>query len=115
MGTMLDRTHRELTDDDIGRIAGTYHAWRGELDFGEYADVPGFCAAAKTMCIATHTFALSPGRYVVSSGVFEGADATSRIAELADLLSTQLISSELLANQINTRIQTLRRNIDELS
>ncbi len=40
---MVDRVHRELTDDDIASIAGTYHAWRGDKDAGEYADVPGFC------------------------------------------------------------------------
>ena len=43
LGTMVDRVHRELTDDDIAKIAGTYHAWRGDKDAGEYADVPGFC------------------------------------------------------------------------
>ncbi len=31
LGTMIDRVHRELTDEDIARIAGTYHAWRGAL------------------------------------------------------------------------------------
>ena len=46
MGTLIDRVHRELTDDDIAKIAGTYHAWRGDKDAGEYADVPGFCKAA---------------------------------------------------------------------
>ena len=45
LGTMVDRVHRELTDDDIAKIAGTYHAWRGDKDAGEYADVPGFCKA----------------------------------------------------------------------
>jgi len=30
LGSMVDRTHRELTDEDIARIASTYHAWRGE-------------------------------------------------------------------------------------
>lgn len=29
LGRMTDRTHRELTDEDIQRIARTYHAWRG--------------------------------------------------------------------------------------
>lgn len=42
-GQMVDRTHRELTDEDIARIADTYHAWRGEEKAGEYADIPGFC------------------------------------------------------------------------
>ena len=39
LGRMVDRTHRELTDEDIARIADTYHAWRGEKEAGEYADV----------------------------------------------------------------------------
>ena len=46
LGRMLDRTHRELADDDIARIADTYHAWRGEGEAGEYADEPGFCKSA---------------------------------------------------------------------
>ncbi len=46
-GTMIDRVHRELMDDDIARIASTYHAWRGEKQAGKYADVPGFAKAAK--------------------------------------------------------------------
>src|ERR687891_2746521 len=43
LGAMVDRTHRELTDANVARIAGTYHAWRGDKDAGDYADVPGFC------------------------------------------------------------------------
>ena len=48
LGVMVDRTHRELTDDDLACVAGTYHAWRGEPGTGEYVDVPGFCASATT-------------------------------------------------------------------
>ncbi len=48
MGTMIDRVHRELTDEDIAKIAGAYHAWRGDKSTKEkYKDVPGFCAAVK--------------------------------------------------------------------
>ena len=46
LGRMVDRTHRELTDEDIAHITDTYHAWRGEEGAGDYADVPGFCKAA---------------------------------------------------------------------
>ena len=46
LGRMVDRTHRELTSNDIEHIAKTYHAWRGEIDAGEYKDVPGFCKSA---------------------------------------------------------------------
>ena len=43
---MVDRTHRELADEDSARIAGTYHAWRGEEGAGAYADMPGFRKSA---------------------------------------------------------------------
>src|SRR5579862_6011096 len=39
MGVLIDRVHRELTDEEIARIAATYHAWRGEKGAGEYKDV----------------------------------------------------------------------------
>jgi type I restriction enzyme M protein len=56
--------HRELTDDDLAKIAGTYHAWRGDKGASKYADVPGFCRAAKVEDIRKHGHVLTPGRYV---------------------------------------------------
>src|SRR3989449_6564106 len=60
----VDRTHRELTGEDIARIAGTYHAWRGEKEAGEYADVLGFCKSAPLEELRKHGHVLTPGRYV---------------------------------------------------
>lgn len=64
LGTLIDRVHRDLTSEDISRIASTYHAWRGEKDAGKYADIPGFCKSAKTEEISAHGYVLTPGRYV---------------------------------------------------
>ena len=64
MGSMVDRTHRELTGADIARVADTYHAWRGEEGAGEYEDVPGFCRSTSLDEIRTHNQVLTPGRYV---------------------------------------------------
>ncbi len=64
LGTMADRTHRELADADIAKIAGTYHAWRGDKGAGEYLDVPGFCKSATLEDIRKHGHVLTPGRYV---------------------------------------------------
>jgi type I restriction enzyme M protein len=64
LGTMVDRTHRELTDEDIAKVAGTYHAWRGDKGAGEYEDVPGFCKSSALEEIRKHGHVLTPGRYV---------------------------------------------------
>lgn len=64
MGELVDRTRRELTDAEIQKIADTYHAWRGEKNAGEYADVAGFCKSATLEEIRKHDHVLTPGRYV---------------------------------------------------
>jgi len=71
MGTLVDRIHRELSDDDIARIAGTYHAWRGDKGAGDYADVPGSCKSATLIEITKHSHVLTPGRYVGAAAAEE--------------------------------------------
>ncbi len=64
LGTLVDRVHRELTEDDIKKIVSTYRAWRGDKAAGQYEDIAGFCKSAKTEEIAGHGYVLTPGRYV---------------------------------------------------
>jgi type I restriction enzyme M protein len=67
LGVMVDRRHRELTSEDIKKIADTYHAWRGEPINGqkvEYKDIAGFCKAVKLDEITKQGHILTPGRYV---------------------------------------------------
>ena len=64
MGHLVDRTHRELSSEDISRIATTYHAWRDQDADTEYADIPGFCKSASVDEVRKHGHVLTPGRYV---------------------------------------------------
>ena len=66
MGQMVDRTHRELTEGELDKIARTYHAWRGEQGPGEYADVAGFCRSVSLDVVRAHDHVLTPARYVGS-------------------------------------------------
>ena len=68
MGTMLDRTERVLTDEDVAKVAGVYHAWRGtasaRIKGRNYENEPGFCYSATLGDIREQDHVLTPGRYV---------------------------------------------------
>ena len=64
LSRMTDRTHRDLSSEDIARIADAYHAWRGGDGIGDYTDVPGFCKSATLEEVRKHGHVLTPGRYV---------------------------------------------------
>ena len=66
LGQLVDRTHRELSDADIARIADSYHAWRGNDHVDDYADVAGFCKGTTLEEVRRHGHILTPGRYVGS-------------------------------------------------
>ncbi len=91
LGYLEDRTHRLLADEDIARIAGTYHAWRGDdgqaLDTGTYADTLGFCKSARLHEIAANGYVLTPGRYV---GAKDLEDDSEPFADKMQRLTAQL-------------------------
>ncbi|MDB9446550.1 class I SAM-dependent DNA methyltransferase [Anabaena sp. CS-542/02] len=63
LGVLIDRVHRDLTEQEIQRIAQTYHNWRW-IGKEEYVDIPGFCKSASFEEIKEHGYVLTPGRYV---------------------------------------------------
>jgi type I restriction enzyme M protein len=108
MGTLTDRVHRELTDEDIAQIAGTYHAWRGDRGAGEYADVPGFCKAAKLDEIQKHGYVLTPGRYVGAEAVEDdGEPFEEKMARLAATLREQQAEAARLDSAISANLKEL--------
>ncbi len=118
MGRMADRTHRELRDDDIARIAGTYHAWRGEavnspLPTGEgqgegYTDVPGFCKSASLDEVRKRGHVLTPGRYV---GAAPQEDDGELFAEKMVRLAAQWREQQTEAQRLDTVIEENLTNL----
>jgi type I restriction enzyme M protein len=109
LGALVDRTRRELSDDDIACIADTYPAWRGETGAGAYADVPGFCKAASLEEIRGHNHVLTPGRYVGAANV-EDDDAPfeDRFSMLQSTLEAQFAAADRLATTIRAALVGLR-------
>ena len=124
LGRMVDRTHRDLTPEDIARIADTYHAWRGQtmdspLPLGEgqslprtrsggegksegYADVPGFCKNATLEDIRKHGHVLTPGRYV---GAEPQPDDGEPFAEKMARLTAQWREQQAEAQRLDAAIE----------
>ncbi|MEA2940510.1 MAG: type restriction enzyme protein [Bradyrhizobium sp.] len=108
MGRLVDRVHRELSDEDVAKIAGTYHAWRGDKDAGAYADVPGFCKSAIREDIRTHGHMLTPGRYVGAAAAEEEDEAfAEKMRRLAETLQQQQAEAIKLDATIITNLRGL--------
>ena len=94
MGFLVDRTHMDLSADEIAEIARTYHAWRGEEKDGAYEDKPGFCKAASLEEIKSHDYVLTPGRYVGAAELEDdGIPFEEKMAELTTTLYEQMLDS----------------------
>jgi type I restriction enzyme M protein len=110
MGALVpgSRKQKELSEDEIARIARTYHAWRGEPDAGPYADEPGFCKAATRDEIASHGFVLTPGRYV-GTGAAEADDEPfdEKFERLMAELRDQFAEGRRLEAEIEARLGAL--------
>lgn len=105
IGAMVDRTRRELSDEDVARIADTYHAWRGEKGAGSYGDVQGFCKSATLKEISGHNHVLTPGRYVGAADLEnDEVSFVERFAALRETLEKQLEEAEVLAVDIRSRL-----------
>ena len=108
LGRMADRTRRELTDEEIARIAATYHAWRGEKGAGKYEDVPGFCKSSQLTEIASHSYVLTPGRYVGAEEVEDdGEPFSNKMARLTIKLDEQFAQSSRLEQAIRANLKGL--------
>jgi type I restriction enzyme M protein len=108
LGTLIDRVHRDLIDEEIARIAGTYHAWRGEKGAGKYEDVLGFCKSAMLDEMRQHGYALTPGRYVGAGELLEEDEPFEEIMKRLSLrLHQQVDEARHLDSVIATNLKEL--------
>jgi type I restriction enzyme M protein len=127
LGTLIDRVHRDLGDEDVAKIADTYHAWRS-ADGGSkgdplmemktprpastgrppYADVPGFCKAAALDEIRAQGYVLTPGRYVGAADVEEDDEPfEQKMARLIKTLEAQFAINSELEKSIRKGLENL--------
>ncbi len=108
LGSLIDRTHKDFSEKEIDKVAGTYHAWRGEKEAGEYRDVPGFCKSATTDEIREHGYVLTPGRYVGAAEIEDdGVPFEEKMTELSAKLYEQFAEAARLE-------ATIKRNLEGL-
>jgi len=115
LGQLIDRVHRDLTADEIQRIADTYHAWRGDLKFTnptsklkKYEDIPGFCKSATKAEIAEHGYVLTPGRYVGAEALEEDDEPfEEKMQRLTAELTQQFAESAKLEKAIKKNLASL--------
>ena len=103
LGVMVDRRHKELTPEDIKKVATTYHAWRGEG--GKYEDIQGFCKTTTLDDIKKQGYILTPGRYVGAKEEEEDSEAfEDKMKRLTTELTEQFRKSKELEEHIRKNL-----------
>ena len=113
MGSMASRIHKELSNDDLAKIAGTYHAWRGEAQDGSgelapYQDVAGYSKSASLDDIKANDYVLTPGRYVGAAEIADdGILFEDKMTDLSQTLYQQMKEAQNLDAAIKQNLKVL--------
>jgi type I restriction enzyme M protein len=107
LGFMKDRVLRDFTEDDIGKIAGTFRAWRASPN-PAYADASGFSKSANLPEIISHGHVLTPGRYVGAEDVEDDGEGFDvKMSRLTAELADQFVESAKLESAIKANLKGL--------
>lgn len=101
LGHMVSRNQKAFSDEDIAKIADTYHAWRGEQINGGYIDVVGFCKSTTKAEIGEAGWVLTPGRFVGNEAIIDdGVPVEEKIIELRDSIKAGFAARSVLQTRI---------------
>lgn len=101
IGSMVDRTHRDFSDEDVTKIADTFAAFQE----GTLEDVKGFCAVVETAEIAKQDYILTPGRYVgIEEKEDDGEPFEEKMGRLTSELSEMFAKSHELEEEIRKKL-----------
>ena len=101
MGYMVDRKHRNFSEEDIARLADTFTAFQN----GTLEDVKGFCTVATTKQIAAQDYILTPGRYVgIEEGPVDDEPFTDKMTRLTTELGGMFAKSHELEEEIRKNL-----------
>ncbi|MCB0735866.1 MAG: SAM-dependent DNA methyltransferase [Bacteroidetes bacterium] len=136
-GTMISRKQRELTEEDIAKISGTYHKWRKRLNYdssdlhdeqdlknqkeknhdsqenpknqgSDYMDELGFCKSATIEDIRKNNYILTPGRYIdFKEAEEDGVPFDEKMGSLTQLLKEQMEKSKDLDRAIKINLNKI--------
>lgn len=105
LGHLINRRTKELSANDIQRIADTYHAWRTGED--GYEDIKGFCASVSLERVAELDYIVTPGRYVGLPEEEDDFDFAERFAALKSEFEEQLLEEATLNKAIAKNLARL--------
>ena len=101
MGHMVDRKHRDFSDEDIKKLADTFEAFQN----GTLEDVKGFCSIATLQDIAKQDYILTPGRYVgIEEGPVDDEPFEEKMTRLTSELSGMFEKSHELEKEISAKL-----------
>ncbi len=105
LGTMVTRKLRELTDEDIHKIADTYHNYQNNLNYG---DVLGYCKKASMEDIKSNNYVLTPGRYVgIENNHEDSISYDKKMKKITSELYKQFEESYRLEEEIKKNLRCI--------
>jgi len=104
MGHMVDRIHRDFSEEDIQKLSDTFDAFQN----GKLKDAKGFCAVATTQDIAKQDYILTPGRYVgIEEQEDDGEPFNDKMTRLTSELSEMFDKSHELEKEIKDKLEAI--------